>query len=146
MSTIKFQAAYSSDYKRAIQTIEPLVNIKQLPLTLVEDLRERNIGNFEPYTFQEAKRKVYEDLTFSFPQGESSIKAQQRACNVIIELLRKHRGETILIGTHGDIFTLMLNYFDKQYHYSFWQSTTMPDIYKVQFKNDVIIGVERCWE
>lgn len=42
--------------------------------------------------------------------------------------------------------TLMMNYFDPQYDYQFWRTTTMPDIYKVVFQGQKLVSTTRLWE
>lgn len=103
-------------------------------INIEEDLRERNIGDFTPASFMDAKCQVYQDIHFAFPHGESSLKAQARAIKVIEDILENNEGKKIVIGTHGDIMTLMMNHFDKRYGFDFWQSTSMPDIYKLKFE------------
>lgn len=135
----------SSPYARAIQTIKPLADVMNCPIQLYEDIRERHIGVFGGMSFQEAKRKVYEDFHFSFPEGETSHDAQQRAVAVLRELISKYDGQHIVIGTHGDIMTLMMNYFDPAYGFEFWISTTMPDIYKLELQDMQLVRVEKLW-
>jgi 2,3-bisphosphoglycerate-dependent phosphoglycerate mutase len=134
----------SSPYERSIETIRLLANEQCKEIHIEEDLRERDIGDFTPATFLKAKRDVMEDFNKSFPGGESSIVAQKRAIEVIIRFIGT--GKKIGIGTHGDIMTLILNYFDKQYEYTFWESTTMPDTYKVRFEGNEFIDVTRMWK
>jgi len=136
----------SSPYGRAIDTIRPTALLHQKDILIEEDLRERMIGDFAPATFTEAKKRVYEECQFAFPNGESSILAQQRASNVIERIVDAHKGKKIVIGTHGDIMTLMLNNFDKRFGYNFWLSTSMPDIYKAGFKGSELIEVIRMWK
>ncbi|MEF2247216.1 histidine phosphatase family protein [Paenibacillus sp. IITD108] len=71
--------------------------------------------------------------------------AQKRAVNVITSIIESNKGRKIVIGTHGDIMTLMLNHFDNRYGYSFWESTSMPDIYKLTLDANKLIAVERMW-
>ncbi|OBY80968.1 phosphoglycerate mutase [Paenibacillus sp. KS1] len=135
----------SSPYARAIQTIQPLADVMNCPIQLYEDVRERHIGVFGGMSFQEAKRKVYENFHVSFPEGETSHDAQQRAVAVLQELISKYEGQHIVIGTHGDIMTLMLNHFDPTYGFEFWISTTMPDIYKLELQDMRLLRVEKLW-
>lgn len=135
----------SSPYQRSIDTITPTAKANSKDIAVVEDLRERSIGEFEPLSFYEAKQKVYEQLDFSFPGGESSHNAQKRAVRVIEDILDTYEGKKIVIGTHGDIMTLMMSYYDDRYDFDFWQSTTMPDIYKLKFEQNKYISTERLW-
>lgn len=134
----------SSPYERAIQTIQYAAGTKEI--AIFEDLRERQMGQIGEMDFREAKRNVYEDIRFSFPNGETSFQAQERAINVIRHILIEHRGCKVVIGTHGDIMTLILSYFDKRYDFEFWKSTSMPDIYQLQFREHQLIKVTRLWE
>jgi len=136
----------SSPYERAIETIYPTAIELQKDIHIEEDLRERMIGDFTPRTFKEAKHRVFEEMDFSFPGGESSIVAQKRATSVILRIIDTYKGKKIVVGTHGDIMTLILNYFDKKYEYTFWQSTSMPDIYKLKIEDDKLIDGIRMWK
>ncbi|MCR8641265.1 histidine phosphatase family protein [Paenibacillus sp. N1-5-1-14] len=115
-------------------------------ITLFDDLREREIGQFEGMSFKDAKLKVYTDTNHSFPEGESSASAQLRVVRVIERILNEHEGKRIVIGTHGDIMTLIINYYDKQYDYEFWQSTSMPDIYSLEFIDMKLEDIRRLWQ
>lgn len=136
----------SSPYARAIQTIQPLAEVHQKEILLMENLRERTIGNIAELSFVEAKRRVYQDFAAVFEGGESSAEAQARAVGELKLLLEKYEGKTLVIGTHGDIMTLLMNYFDCRYGYDFWQSTAMPDIYRLEFKRRMLAQVRREWE
>ncbi len=136
---------YSSPYARAILTIKPLAEECGQDILPLDDLRERTIGDIAGTGFYEAKRLVYQDFTFSFPAGESSETAQKRGIRVVEELLKRHAGKSIAIGTHGDIMTLLLNGYDRHYDFEFWQSTSMPDIYKAEFNGLQLKRVTREW-
>lgn len=136
----------SSPYDRAIDTIRPLAEKLGKEILIEENLRERTMGNFKPLAFKQAKEKLYIDSEFSFPQGESSMEAQTRALRVVLPLLERFQQKTLVIGTHGDILTLMLNYFDEKYDFEFWQSTSMPDLYEVNFKGNMMTDCLRVWE
>ncbi|MEK3885791.1 histidine phosphatase family protein [Paenibacillus sp. PL2-23] len=133
----------SSPYERAIQTITPLADELQKEIILFEGLTERELGEIGEVNFNEAKHRLYSDFTFQYPDGESSHTAQTRAIHDLHYILRNYKGKSIVIGTHGDIMTLMLSYFDKQYNIEFWKSTTMPDIYQLQFHGTTLEKVQR---
>lgn len=141
---------FSSPYERAIQTIRPLAIERRKEIVLEEDLRERKlVGDGYELTndeFMEMKQKVYEDWDYSLPGGETSKQAQERAVKALLGIMKKYRGTNIVIGTHGDIMTLMLNYFNPKYHYDFWRKTTMPDIYELGFDGVELKQVNRRWQ
>jgi 2,3-bisphosphoglycerate-dependent phosphoglycerate mutase len=139
----------SSPYQRAVDTIQLLADTAKRPIALEEDLRERQLSAVDlgKDRFFEAKRKAFEEPDYAFPGGESSNEAQQRAIAVISRLLQQHNGKRIAIGTHGDIMTLMLNHYDKTYGFDFWKSTTMPDVYRLEFDpSHRLTGVTRLWK
>jgi len=135
----------SSPYERAIETIRPTAIEYLNDIKIEEDLRERNIGIFSSISFKEAKRQVYEDIHYAFPLGESTLIAQKRSVKVMEDILETYEGKKIVIGTHGDIMALMMNHFDKQYGFDFWQSTSMPDIYKLSFEEKKLKNSTRIW-
>ncbi|MHA6531207.1 histidine phosphatase family protein [Paenibacillus sp. BAC0078] len=136
---------FSSPYARAIHTLQPLADELHKEIVLVEGLRERGIGDIADMSFTNAKRSVYEDFSVAFEGGESSIEAQARGIRELKLFLEKYAGSTLAIGTHGDIMTLMMNYFDSQYGFEFWQSTTMPDIYRLDFVGKELMEITREW-
>jgi len=142
-------ALISSPYERAILTIKDLAIELNKQIIIEEDLRERQLAGEEYEITKEeffgAKRRVYEDWSFSFPGGESSEQAQQRAIRVLNKIIEEFKGKKFVIGTHGDIMTLMMNYFDSTYSYEFWRSLTMPDIYKLEFEENTYKSATRLW-
>ncbi|MBE7126617.1 histidine phosphatase family protein [Bacillus cereus group sp. MG9] len=133
----------SSPYKRAIQTVQGIANTYNLSIQLEEDLRERLLSK-EPVTdFNDAIQKVWEDWTFAYEGGESNDVAQRRAVLCMQNILGKYKGKNIVIGTHGNIMVLLMNYFDSKYDFQFWKTLHMPDVYKLTFDNNRFISAER---
>nr|MCX3303470.1 histidine phosphatase family protein [Bacillus pacificus] len=60
-------------------------------------------------------------------------------------ILMNFQGQKIVIGTHGLVMTLMMNYFNNQYGFEFLIHTSKPDIYKLEFKEEQFMNVERLW-
>lgn len=60
-------------------------------------------------------------------------------------LLKNNIGKKVVIGTHGDIMSLMINYFDKNYGFDFWHNSSMSDIYRIEFKLQVLVRVDKLW-
>ncbi|WP_042473595.1 histidine phosphatase family protein [Bacillus ndiopicus] len=142
-NAIEIHAMYASNYQRAIETIQPIANDKNLPIIHEETLNERILAKEIIPDFLSAIQKVWAEPTFSFLGGESNIAAQNRVIPTIEKLLTLHKDENIIIGTHGNILTLLLNHFDKQYNIVFWHSLQMPDIIIAKFENNQLISTER---
>lgn len=142
----KIDYILSSPYERAIQTVKPLADELKKEIIVFEGLKERALGNIGDIQFKEAKQQLYLDFSFHFQGGESSKDSQERAIKDMNKILQEFEGKIIVIGTHGDIMTLMMNYFDDRYDINFWESTSMPDIYQLRFKEDILKEVKRIWE
>ena len=136
----------SSPYERAIATIRPLAETTKTEIAIDEDVRERSIGDFSPYSFEDAKKAVYDDFSFAFPNGESSATAQHRAVKVLDSILSGYAGKKIVVGTHGDIMTLMVNFYDKRFDFGFWKAISMPDIYRLDFEGNKLVNITRLWK
>lgn len=139
----------SSSYRRAIQTVEYLANKKKLPIIEFEELRERPIKGLDyklPWVeLVRAIEKSFDDIDYSLRGGESIRKAQERSIPIIEKLLDEFKGKSIVIGTHGNIMTIIMNYYNKEYGFNFWNSTSMPDIYKLSFVSNELKNVEKLW-
>ncbi|WP_002149038.1 histidine phosphatase family protein [Bacillus cereus] len=139
----KIDVVISSPYERAIQTVEGIANANKLSIQLEEDLRERLLSKEPVQDFNDAIQKVWEDWTFAYEGGESNDVAQRRAVLCMQNILGKYKGKNIVIGTHGNIMVLLMNYFDSKYDFQFWKTLHMPDVYKLIFDNNDFISAER---
>nr|WP_154893479.1 histidine phosphatase family protein [Paenibacillus xylanexedens] len=149
LSQEKIQWYYSSPYRRAVDTIQELADRSSALLVMEEDLRERQLSDerVKHANFLESKRRLYLAPSFAYPGGESGEQAGARAVAVIERILDTHAGQKVVIGTHGDVMTLILQHYDMSYGYEFWKSTTMPDIYKLEFNMEhELEGVTRLWQ
>jgi 2,3-bisphosphoglycerate-dependent phosphoglycerate mutase len=139
----------SSSYTRARETVQYLADRKNLPIIEFEELRERPIKGLNykaPWDeLQLAIEKSFVDLDFSLDGGESINEAQRRSIPVINNLLKEHEGRNIVIGTHGNIMTIILNYYNSSYGFEFWKNTSKPDIYRMTFVKEQFKDIERIW-
>ena len=144
----KIDVIVSSPYTRAIQTIQGIAAHHQMEILLIEGFRERQLKGAYPlpaYEIDEAIKKSFEDFDFYLPGGESIRDVQNRAIPELIHLLEEYPGKTIVVGTHGNIMTIVMNYFDAQYGFDFWKSTTKPDSYKLSFVGKKLTKVQRMY-
>lgn len=149
MSHVKIDMIVSSSYTRAIQTIKGIANQKNIEIKIIEELRERQLkGDYKlpDEEIQEAIKKSYEDYDYFLSGGESIRDVQNRSLPIIKSLLYQYEGKTIILGTHGNIMTIIMNYFNSKYEYDFWKSTTKPDIYKLVFSGTTLQNVQRIWK
>lgn len=125
----KIDVVVSSPYKRALQTVEEVAEYIDIGLEIIDGFKERTLTATPANNFNLAITKVWEDFNFSWEGGESNIVAQKRGVEATFNLLDKYKDKNVVIGTHGNIMVLIMNFFDNQYDFSFWENLDMPDIY-----------------
>ena len=125
----------SSPYLRAINTVKGIAEDKGLNIEIIQDFRERKIANSPVEDFISFTKQQWNDFDYYLENGESLNEVQARGINALKNIVENHSGENIVIGTHGTILAVILNFFDKKYNYEFWKSMKMPDVFKLQFKD-----------
>lgn len=113
-----FSVIYCSDLTRVRQTAAPTVEKLQLLPHYTAELRERHYGMFETLTYVEAKQKHPQaygrfkdrDPDFDFSTGESLRDFYQRSVDCLSEIATQHRGERVLIFTHGGVLEMVRRY------------------------------------
>jgi probable phosphoglycerate mutase len=111
LATTRFDAIYSSDLSRALDTASAVA--KRLALTVIPlpAVRERNFGVFQGLTRQEAEHRFPEmqarvtrrEPDFIPPEGESLRQCYERIAAILDTLADKHAGHTILLVAHGGV-------------------------------------------
>lgn len=111
-----FLAAYSSDLRRARLTAEVITATTVLQVTPEPGLRERHYGLFQGLTYQEAQtrhptdyaRFISREADFAFSGGGESLRAfADRISDTLSRIANRHRGEDILIVTHGGVLDIV---------------------------------------
>lgn len=140
----------SSSYHRAKETVTPLAELLQKEIIQYDELIERPIASLTYPTSEEQLligiEKSFTDIDYCMPEGETTRQAQERAIPIILKLLSDYEGKKIVIGTHGNMMTIILKYFDTNYGFEFWRQTSKPDIYKLEIKEKELISVARLWK
>jgi probable phosphoglycerate mutase len=106
-----FDAIYSSDLKRAVQTAWPLADALRQKLHLDAGLRERCFGVFQGLTFDEvaarwpeASRRWRRREPDFAPEGAESLRAFfDRCIGTARRLAAAHAGQTIALVAHGGV-------------------------------------------
>ena len=114
-----FQALYSSDLGRAMQTAEYLQAVTGLDILPEPRLREKHMGIFQGLTREEiesrhpeVKDRVYSDPDYQVPEGESIRQRHERVIAALEDIVRRHPGETILIVAHGGVVDSVKRHLD----------------------------------
>ena len=113
-----FSAVYSSDLMRVRQTAEPTAHKLALPLQLEPGLRERHYGIFERLLYTEVRTRYPEhyarfqrkDPDYDFETGESLSVFNERALTAVRTIAERHRGEQVLVFTHGGVLDMVYRY------------------------------------
>ena len=118
LASEKFNAIYSSDLPRAIETATPLAKLTGAPLELTDALRERSVGVMEGLTFEEAaelhpvqyQALLRRDFEHVLLGGESYRQTLDRASRQLDEAIEQHKGGRIVLFAHtGTICILILH-------------------------------------
>jgi len=127
-----FAAIYSSDLPRTRQTVQWFSNDQ--PVIFKACLRERNLGIFQGSLRKDleilfpAESSHYQDPDYVIPNGESAHQFRERCVNCLEEIAKQHRGESILVVTHGGVLSNIFKHtlhlpFDSPRHYALLNTT-----------------------
>jgi 2,3-bisphosphoglycerate-dependent phosphoglycerate mutase len=114
----KFTALYSSDLGRAVQTAMAIAELTGHEIFTDARLRERHLGIFQGLNAEEITAKYPEERRqfrtrgpdYVIPGGESMRQQVVRNVAYLNELAAKHRGEQIVIVTHGGVVSGFFRY------------------------------------
>ncbi|WP_277674005.1 histidine phosphatase family protein [Piscibacillus halophilus] len=133
----------TSPYTRAVHSILPTAERKNLDIYVHEDLKERVLSTEKLDNWLEPLEQSFNDLHMKLPGGESSYEATQRFLP-IFEAIKLGQVKTTIIVSHGNLLTLMLKHFDRRYGFQDWKNISNPDVYKITLDNSSLI--QRVWE
>ena len=135
----RITAIYSSPFLRAVQTVKPLSEMTGVQIQVLEDLREKTMGHGD---INAARRRMWDDMAFRLPGGETSAEAQGRAELAIEGIARSHPNEVVAVATHGTLLGLILKLYKPDFGYEDWRAMTMPDLYHLDVPDDGRVEVD----
>ena len=150
LSAQPISAVYASTARRAQQTVAPLAERLGLALQITPALDERHLCAGAAENFEAAVRATWTDPNFAHPGGETNADAQERGLALVHDLSQKGPNARIVLGTHGNLLALLVQGILPAYGYPFWQSLTMPDVYRLDLPvsvgpSDRAPTLERLW-
>lgn len=109
-----FDAIYSSDLQRALATAQIIGRQIDVPVELDEHLRERNFGQLQGLTPDEAAERFPDiqprvrarELEATPPDGESLAAFAERVHKGLDGIARRHPGQTVLAVAHGGVLDI----------------------------------------
>lgn len=110
-------AVYASPLGRTLETARILAAPHNLEVQIRDGLREISHGRWEQMTRQEVEQQFPDEAaewerdpyTFAPLGGESGLAVTARALPVLIDLVRQHPGENILVVSHKATIRLLLS-------------------------------------
>ena len=117
LSREKITAVYSSPLGRTVETAQILAQPLGLEVQKRDGLREISHGRWEQMTRREVEQKFPEEAaewekdpyTFAPLGGESGLSVTARALPALIDIVRDHRGEHVLVVSHKGTIRLLLS-------------------------------------
>jgi broad specificity phosphatase PhoE len=117
LSQEKIAAVYASPLSRTVETAQILAAPHDLEVQTRDGLREISHGHWEQMTRREVEEKFPDEAaewekdpyTFAPKGGESGLAVTARALPALIDLVREHPGENILVVSHKATIRLLLS-------------------------------------
>ena len=128
-----FNAAYSSPYTRSVQTVTPPAARRSLEVQLLDDLRERRLVTKPSDDWAELMVRSWAEPDFATPGGETSREAQRRGLRALDLLRARHaHGGRLLVGSHGNLISLILQSMEPEVGHAFHQAMPNPAVFHLE--------------
>ncbi|MDG5786226.1 phosphoglycerate mutase family protein [Evansella sp. AB-P1] len=127
-TSIPVNRIISSPYTRAVDSIKPLSNKKDINIEIDQRLVERVLSTEDLPDWMEKLEETFHNKNLKFPGGESSEEALSRIVGVIDDIVQSDVDSSVIV-THGNLMALLLNYFDHQFGFDQWKLLTNPDVF-----------------
>jgi probable phosphoglycerate mutase len=113
----KITRVFASPMGRTVETAQILAEPHRLRVDTQDGLREISHGRWEQLTRREVEERYPEEAaewekdpyTFAPVGGESGLAVTARALPVLIEIVREHAGECVLVVSHKATIRLLLS-------------------------------------
>ena len=119
----------SSPYRRAIDTIIPLSKELKLEVQVKEELKERVLSDQPMHDWLEKLEQTFLDKDLVFEGGESSREALSRVLRVIEEVLNNEEMNQVVLVSHGNLLSLLINHYDSNFGFKEWAKMRNPDLF-----------------
>lgn len=138
-------AAFSSPYRRAIDTIAEFVDTVGLPICTMDGFREWHRRQDPEISFDELCRRHFADFDYHYADGESLCEVQRRNVEALEQILARCEGGTVIIGTHGMALSTVIRHYDPSFGYEAFCRLLplMPLIVKMTFEGNRCLGYEQ---
>jgi 2,3-bisphosphoglycerate-dependent phosphoglycerate mutase len=128
-----FDAVYSSPYPRSVQTVAPTAARRSLEVQLLDDLRERRLVAKPTDAWADLMARAWADPDFAAPGAETGREAQRRGMRSLDLLRARHaQGGRLLVGSHGNLISLILQSLEPGVGHAFHQAMPNPAVFHLE--------------
>ena len=117
LKDVRIDAALSSPYRRAYDTVKPLADERGLAIEAIEDFRERRVDSVWIEDFNAFARAQWADFDYRLTDGECLREVQARNIAALNDVLSRYEGKSVAIGSHGTALGTIIHYFDPSFGY-----------------------------
>ena len=134
----------SSPYRRAVDTVAHFASLRDLPITTIDDFRERKVDSAWIDDFDAFTRKQWADFNYKLTDGETLAEVQKRNTAALQEVVEQHKGKTVMIGSHGTALSTIINHFVPQFGIEEFTriKSIMPWIVRFSFLDNDCVQIE----
>lgn len=136
-------AIYSSPFRRAVETIEPLAWACGVQPVIDDDLRERTLVVPAGASFEDAIAAAWGSPDVGVGGSESNRDAAVRGRRVVDDAVERHPGGRVVLSTHGNLLALVVGSFDPAFGLEQWRALTFPDAYRLTFRDAAFVHFAR---
>jgi broad specificity phosphatase PhoE len=113
LASVRFDKVVSSDLSRARDTAEAIAREQGVPVEIVADLREIDVGERTGKGFDETVGVPgwRDDAFVAWPGGETLDQVLARSLGAIDRLARENPGKRIAVIGHGGVTRILLSHF-----------------------------------
>lgn len=113
LGVLPIAAVYSSPLERCEETARAVAEGLGLDVRVLEDLAEVDVGRWTGRSLAVARRsslwrRIHEDSSVRFPDGESLFDVQRRTVAALEEIAGAHRRDMVAVVSHGDPISVAL--------------------------------------
>ena len=137
----------SSPYKRAVDTVAHFAALRDLPITTINDFRERKVDSVWIDDFDAFTHNQWADFNYKLTDGETLSEVQKRNISALQEVIEHHRGKTVVIGSHGTALSTIIHYYNETYNYEdlLRIMEIKPWIVRFDFEGEEFVGYEEVF-
>ena len=131
LAALGVRRVYTSPYRRCRDTLTPFAEALGIEPAVHAGPRERRIAGQWLPDFREVWQRSWADFSYAREGGECSWTCRSRIAAAVEEIVLRHPGETIALGSHGNAIGLFMHYVDAAYGIAEASRLRTPELVKV---------------